>query len=158
MDAESQIISLPEFTLRPIGVIHTPFKTAEGMPIQASRSNAQGEIELLPEFAAGLDGLDDLSHLILIYVFHQALHQTELMVQPFLDNRLHGVFATRYFKRPNSLGISVVELIGRSGCQLRVDHVDMLDGTPLLDIKPYVSEFDTWQVTRPGWYGNRAHA
>ncbi|MCX6068734.1 MAG: tRNA (N6-threonylcarbamoyladenosine(37)-N6)-methyltransferase TrmO [Chloroflexi bacterium] len=146
-----------EFSMKPIGVIHTPFKEAAGMPIQSSRSTALGEIEVFPEYVAGLESIDELSDLILIYVFHEALKSPDLMVKPFLDNHEHGIFATRFYKRPNPIGISVVRLLERSGSRLKIQQVDMLDGTPLLDIKPYVPEFDIRAVEKLGWYGTRAH-
>ncbi len=103
-----------DFIMRPIGRIHTPFKEKSQTPIQFSRSTAMGEIEVFPEFEAGLDGIDDFSHLILIYAFHTEGKNTELMVKPLLDSERHGVFATRYFCRPNPLGFSVVRLIDRT--------------------------------------------
>lgn len=145
------------FYMKPIGVIRTPFKESAQMPIQSSRSDAWGEIEVFPEYEAGLESVDDLSHLILFYVFHQALESTGLMVTPFLDDQPHGVFATRFYRRPNPIGISVVRLVERNGPRLKIQSVDMLDGTPLLDIKPYVPEFDVWDVDRLGWYASRAH-
>jgi tRNA-Thr(GGU) m(6)t(6)A37 methyltransferase TsaA len=146
-----------KFFMKPIGVIHTPFSDKSATPIQASRSTAIGEIELYPEFEAGLDSIEGLSHLILIYVFHAELNSTELMVKPFLDDERHGVFATRYYSRPNPIGISVVRLIQRTGLRLQIQNVDMLDGTPLLDIKPYIPEFDVHTVDKLGWYATRAH-
>ncbi len=145
-----------DFIMRPIGRIHTPFKEKSQTPIQFSRSTAMGEIEVFPEFEAGLDGIDDFSHLILIYAFHTAGKNTELMVKPLLDSERHGVFATRYFCRPNPLGFSVVRLIDRTGLFIQVQCVDMLDETPLLDIKPYIPEFDVIQADRIGWFANRA--
>jgi len=146
-----------EFCMKPVGVIHTPFIDISQVPIQSSRSTALGEIELFPEYQAGLESIDELSHLILIYVFHAALNSSELMVKPFLDDQLHGVFATRFYRRPNPIGLSVVRLIQRNGLRLKIQAVDMLDGTPLLDIKPYVPEFDVYSVDKLGWYARRAH-
>jgi len=146
-----------EFCMKPVGVIHTPFTDISQVPIQSSRSTALGEIELFPEYQAGLESIDELSHLILIYVFHAALNSSELMVKPFLDDQLHGVFATRFYRRPNPIGLSVVRLIQRNGLRLKIQAVDMLDGTPLLDIKPYVPEFDVYSVDKLGWYARRAH-
>lgn len=146
-----------EFCLKPVGMIHTPFKEPGGGPIQSARSNAMGEIELFPEYEAGLESIEGLSHLILIYVFHQALQNAELMVTPFLDDQPHGVFSTRFYRRPNPIGLSVVRLIQRNGLRLQIQSVDMLDETPLLDIKPYVPEFDVWVVDKLGWYASRAH-
>ena len=146
-----------EFSMKPIGVIHTPFKEKTDVPIQSSRSIAFGEIEVYSEFEAGLDSIDGLSHLILIYVFHEALNSTDLMVKPFLDEEKHGIFATRFYRRPNPIGFSVVRLIQRSGSLLQIQCVDMLDWTPLLEIKPYVPEFDVRTVDKLGWYATRAH-
>ena len=123
-----------EFCMKPIGVIHTPFKERSETPIQFSRSTAFGEIEVYSEVEEGLTGIEELSHIILIYVFHQALDSKPLMVKPFLDENTHGVFATRYYARPNPIGFSIVRLIGREGPRLKIQWVDMLDGTPLLDI------------------------
>ena len=146
-----------EFCMKPIGVIRTPFKEKSETPIQSSRSMAFGEIEVFAEYEAGLESIDGLSHLILIYVFHAALNSMDLMVKPFLDDERHGIFATRFYSRPNPIGFSVVRLIQRTGPHLEIQCVDMLDGTPLLDIKPYVPEFDVRTVDKPGWYAMRAH-
>jgi tRNA-Thr(GGU) m(6)t(6)A37 methyltransferase TsaA len=143
--------------MKPIGVIHTPFTEKSETPIQSSRSSAFGEIELFSDFEAGLDSIDGLSHLILIYVFHNDLNSMELLVKPFLNDERHGIFATRYYSRPNPIGISVVRLIHRTGVRLQIQNVDMLDGTPLLDIKPYVPEFDIHTVEKLGWYATRPH-
>jgi tRNA (adenine37-N6)-methyltransferase len=143
-----------EFIMRPIGVIHSPFQEKEQTPIQPSRSQAKGQVEVYPEFAAGLEDIEGFSHIILLYVFHQSSGFT-LRVKPFLDDQQHGLFATRYPKRPNPIGISVVRLARREGNILEIEGVDVLDGTPLLDIKPYVSEFDLRNVTRSGWLEKR---
>jgi tRNA-Thr(GGU) m(6)t(6)A37 methyltransferase TsaA len=148
---------MKEFSKEPIGVIHTPYKELSCMPIQASRSTTIGEIEVFPEYEAGLESVDDLSHLILIYVFHAALNSAELMVKPFLDDKAHGIFATRFYRRPNPIGISIVRLIQRIGPLLKIQSVDMLDGTPLLNIKPYVPEFDIRTDDKLGWYATRSH-
>ena len=139
-----------EFIMRPIGVIHSPFREKEQTPIQPSRSQAKGRVEVYPEFAAGLEDIEGFSHIILLYMFHQSSGFT-LRVKPFLDDQQHGLFATRYPKRPNPIGISVVRLARRDENILEIEGVDVLDGTPLLDIKPYVSEFDLRNGTRSGW-------
>ncbi len=145
------------FLLQPIGVIHTPFTDPAQTPIQASRSTALGSIEVFPEFVDGLQDVEELSHLILLYVLHR--HDTyTLRVQPFLDDRLHGVFATRYPQRPNFIGLSIVHLLARRNHVLEFEGADMLDGTPLIDIKPYVPEFDQRTGVRVGWYGTRRKA
>jgi len=136
---------------RPIGVIHSPFQTIEQMPIQPTgKHSASGWAEIDPEFTPGLRDLDGFSHLILLYHFHRA-PAPRLSVTPFLDDRPHGVFATRAPVRPNPLGLSVVELVGISGNRLELNQVDILDGTPLLDIKPYVPAFDTPKEVQVGW-------
>jgi len=144
-----------EFTFTPIGVIHSPFHEKDQTPIQPTRSTARGTIEVLPEFAEGLEGVEGFSHIILLYIFHQS-NGYDLKVKPFLDDQLHGLFATRYPRRPNRLGLSIVELVGRDGPRLEIAGVDVLDGTPLLDIKPYVPEFDIRDVSRVGWYATRS--
>jgi len=138
-------------TYQPIGIIHTPFKSLEGMPIQPTGAQgASGWIELDAQYQDGLQDLDGFSHLYLLYHFHQA-SPAKLIVTPFLDKQPHGVFATRAPARPNPIGMSLVELVRVEGCRIDIKHVDMLDGTPLLDIKPYVSEFEAAQNVRTGW-------
>jgi tRNA-Thr(GGU) m(6)t(6)A37 methyltransferase TsaA len=140
-----------------IGLIHTPFQDTANTPIQSSRSDARGIVEVFPEYLDGLEGVEEFSHLILIYALHLAPAGVQLKVKPFLDDRLHGVFATRYPNRPNPLGLSVVRLVNRVENKLEFLGADMLDGTPLLDIKPYVPDFDIHSVSKIGWYANRAH-
>ena len=146
-----------EFLMRPIGVILTPFTDEAQTPIQPTRSQAIGQVEVDLKFAAGLQDVEGLSHLILLYVFHRSVGYS-LQVRPFLDDQAHGLFATRYPARPNPIGLSVVRLLARHGNQLEIEGVDMLDGTPLLDIKPYVPEFDVRTETRTGWYEKRSLA
>lgn len=143
-----------EFVMRPIGVIHTPFTETKGMPIQPAFSQARGQVELLPEYVEGLQDLEAFSYVILIY----ALHHTNgyaLRVRPFLDDVVRGLFATRHPCRPNPIGISTVRLLACRGAVLEVEGIDVLDGTPLLDIKPYVPDFDVKTDARAGWYENR---
>ena len=136
---------------QPIGVIHTPFKERAGMPIQpAGGSGVQGTVEVYPEFRKGLSDLKGFSHIMLLYYFHRS-EGFNLRVVPFLDTRPRGLFATRAPRRPNPIGLSVVRLLGIEDGILRVENVDILDGTPLLDIKPYVPEFDTQKAIRTGW-------
>ncbi len=139
----------------PIGIIHSPFTEKEQTPIQAARSQAIGTVEVYPEFAEGLEDIEHLSHIHLFYVFHQS-SGFQLRVKPFLDDREHGVFATRHPCRPNPLGISTVRLLSCRENTLTVEGVDVLDGTPLLDIKPYIPDFDARQDVRIGWYGTRS--
>jgi tRNA-Thr(GGU) m(6)t(6)A37 methyltransferase TsaA len=136
---------------RPIGVIHTPFKELPGMPIQPpGASGIQGALDIFPEYAEGLKDLEGFSHIILLYHFHRS-EGFNLRVTPFLDSEPRGVFATRAPKRPNPIGLSVVRLLAVEGSTARIENVDMLDGTPLLDIKPYVPEFDHQTSARAGW-------
>jgi tRNA (adenine37-N6)-methyltransferase len=146
-----------DLVFKPIGLIHTPFKEKEGTPIQAARSNASGTVEVFVDYLEGLEGVEEFSHLILLYVFDRSPAAYPLKVKPFLDDQTHGVFATRYPCRPNSLGLSVVRMLNRKEQILEVMGVDMLDGTPLLDIKPYVPEFDIHQVSATGWYDRRTY-
>ena len=144
-----------EFIMKPIGVIHSPFTDKRQTPIQASRSQAMGQVEVYPEFAEGLQDVEGFSHLILLYVFHRSSEYT-LRVKPFLDDEWRGLFATRYPSRPNPLGLSVVHLLERRDNVLEIEGVDVLDGTPLLDIKPYMPEFDVRTSVHTGWYAHRS--
>jgi tRNA-Thr(GGU) m(6)t(6)A37 methyltransferase TsaA len=139
-------------TYKPIGVIRSEHTRPEETPIQpAYATGHQGRVEVLPEYAEGLRDLDGFSHVYLIYHFHVA-DPAKLIVQPFLQDVERGVFATRAPCRPNPIGISIVRLKGRQGNVLRVDDLDVLDGTPLLDIKPYAARFDRIDATRNGWH------
>ncbi len=135
-----------------IGAIHSPFKAIADMPIQPSGAKGQlGRIELEPKLAAGLTDLEGFSHIIVLYYFHCA-GKTALTVTPFLDPEPHGVFATRAPTRPNHIGLSVLKLNAIDGNILQVENIDILDGTPLLDLKPYVPEFDQPnEDIRTGW-------
>lgn len=137
-------------SIRPIGVIHSPFKIKEKTPIQPFRSNRIGQVEVYEKFAAGMKDILGFSHIILIYWFHKS-NGCKLLVKPFLDDEPHGVFATRYPARPNQIGISVVRLLRQGNNVLFVKGIDVLDGTPLLDIKPYVPDFDAAKNVRIGW-------
>lgn len=139
-----------DFTCRPIGRIRSPFTQCRGMVIQAAFSEAEGMVEVHPDYVAGLDGIEDFSHIFLVYWFH-ASEGYRLRVKPFLDDVEHGLFAVRHPERPNPIGISVVELLEREGNRLRVRGVDVLDGTPLLDIKPFIPDFDHRDGARIGW-------
>jgi len=135
----------------PIGIIHTPHQNREGSPIQPSGAQGIiGTVEVYNEYLEGLQDLDGFSHIILIYHFHQS-QGFKLRVTPFLDTLPHGVFATRAPQRPNAIGLSVVKLLKIEGALVTVAGVDMLDGTPLLDIKPFVKEFDHVLRSRNGW-------
>jgi tRNA (adenine37-N6)-methyltransferase len=136
---------------RPIGVIRSSFQSIENMPIQpVGAAGIRGEVELFSEFAPGLKDLEGFSHIILLYHFHRAA-APRLIVTPFLDCEPRGVFATRAPSRPNAIGLSVVRLLSVEGNVLHVENVDILDGTPLLDIKPYAPEIDHHEVERAGW-------
>jgi len=140
---------------RPIGVIHTPFREPAGTPVQTtSFVGSAGNVEIDPALAAGLHDLEAFSHLILLYHLHR-VGVVKLTVTPFLDDREHGVFATRAPARPNPIGLSVVRLVGIEGTRLDIEDVDMIDGTPLLDLKPYVPAFDARDDVRVGWYADR---
>lgn len=142
------------YTYKPIGVIHSPFKEIAEMPIQPSGAiGIRGSIEIYPEYMAGLKDLDGFSHLILLYHFHRC-DVTSLEVTPFLDQQPHGVFATRAPCRPNPIGLSIVKLVCVVDASLAIANVDVLDGTPLLDIKPYVPDFDRQKRCRVGWLQN----
>ena len=136
---------------RPIGVIHTPFKEPRGTPIQpVAAEGVEGIVEVFPEYVDGLEGLEGFSHIILVYHFH-LVGRRLLKVKPYMSDRLLGIFATRAPPRPNPIGISVVRLLDIEGSILRVRDVDIVDGTPLLDIKPYVPAFDIREVESIGW-------
>jgi tRNA-Thr(GGU) m(6)t(6)A37 methyltransferase TsaA len=136
--------------IRPIGVIHSPFKKREGMPIQPFRSDKIGRVEVFEKYAAGLKDILGFSHIILIYRFHKS-RGYKLLVKPFLDDKKHGLFATRAPFRPNQIGMSVVRLLRQKKNVLFVKGIDALDGTPLLDIKPYVPQFSADKKVRIGW-------
>ena len=137
---------------KPIGIIRTPFQDPEKTPIQSCfAGESPGKIEIYPEFETGLKDLEGFSHVWLIYAFHRAAGY-ELLAKPFLDKDKKGIFATRFCKRPNSIGLSVVRLVSVKNSLIEVAGVDMLDGTPLLDIKPYVSKFDIREGSCDGWF------
>jgi tRNA-Thr(GGU) m(6)t(6)A37 methyltransferase TsaA len=141
---------------KPIGIIRSPFKDIKGMPIQPiGAKGVRGRIEIEPEYVDGLKDLVGFSHIILVYHFHLSMGFS-LEVKPFMDDRLHGVFATRAPRRPNPVGLSVVRLVRMKGRTLYIEDVDIVDRTPLLDIKPYVPEFDLIKVEREGWLLKRA--
>lgn len=142
---------MDEIKLKKIGVIHSEYKSKEGMPIQGIFSHGKGWIELNEEYIDGLKDLDGFSHIILLYHFHKS-SGFELLTKPFLDDDRHGVFATRAPKRPNQIGFSIVRLDRIERNMLYINEVDIIDGTPLIDIKPYVSKFDMRDETKCGWF------
>lgn len=143
--------------IKRIGVIHTSLVEKKDAPIQSSRSDLPGTVEVFPQYLEGLDGVEEFSHIYLLYGFHRSEPEVTLKVRPFLDDQMHGIFSTRCPCRPNLLGLSVVRLVKREGNLLLIKGADMLDGTPLWDIKPYVPEFDVFSVEKTGWYANRKY-
>jgi tRNA-Thr(GGU) m(6)t(6)A37 methyltransferase TsaA len=147
--------------LKPIGIIHTPYKRDGEVPRQAYESGEVGEIEVFKEYEEGLKDIEGFSHLIILYMFHKSvkcsvkrkyfLNSLGLLVKPYLDDIPRGLFATRSPNRINPIGLSTVKLLKREGNILKVKGVDMLDGTPLLDIKPYVPKFDRRNNVKIGW-------
>ena len=134
-----------------IGIIHSPFKEPTGTPIQPiAAQGINGTVEVFQEYTEGLKDIDGFSHVILVYHFHLS-KESSLKVKPFMDDQTHGVFSTRAPNRPNPIGISVVQLVKIEGNILQVKDLDIVDGTPLLDIKPYVPEFDIRDVKKKGW-------
>jgi len=136
--------------IKPIGIIHSPYKNLEDIPCQSYKIEKIGEIEVFKEYEEGLKDIEGFSHIIMVYYFHLSKDYS-LNVKPFLDKKLHGVFATRHPRRPNRIGISLVKLLERKGNILKIKGVDVIDGTPLLDIKPYVLEFDVRDNVKIGW-------
>jgi tRNA-Thr(GGU) m(6)t(6)A37 methyltransferase TsaA len=138
----------------PIGRIYTPFRSKSDTPIQPFRSEAVGRVEVFKQYAEGLSDTEGFSHLILLYVFHESSGY-QLTVKPFLDNQPRGLFATRYPARPNQIGLSIVKLLRREGNTLIANGIDVLDGTPLVDIKPYIPDFTPKDEIRIGWLEGR---
>jgi tRNA-Thr(GGU) m(6)t(6)A37 methyltransferase TsaA len=149
--------SMNEIKYKPIGIIHSPFKEPKGTPIQpAGAKGTNGTVEIFPAYAEGLKDIEGFSHIILLYHFHLS-KESELIVKPYMDKESHGVFAMRGPSRPNPIGISVVCLIRVEGNMLHIQDVDIVDGTPLLDVKPYIPEFDIREVQRIGWLERNVH-
>jgi len=136
--------------IKPIGIIHSPFKRKEDIPCQGYRSDKTGEVEIFDEFSEGLKDIEGFSHLIILYFFHESEDFSPL-VKTFLDEEPHGIFACRHYNRPNPIGISIVKLLKRKGNKLKIGQIDVLDGTPLLDVKPYVPKFDERENIKIGW-------
>jgi len=142
---------MDEITYKPIGVIHSPFKEPKGTPIQSAGAvDVEGTVEVFPEYADGLKDIEGFSHLFLIYHFHLSEKQS-LKVKPFMDDKAHGIFAIRGPGRPNPIGISIVRLLKVEDTILHVKDIDIVEGTPLLDIKPYIPQFDIREVEKIGW-------
>jgi len=137
--------------VKPIGIIHSPFTQSAGMPIQpAVAGGAEGRVEVFPEYSPGLKDLEGFERIWLVYWFDRSADY-KLLVRPYLDPAERGLFATRAPSRPNPIGISPVRLLGVEGNIIRIGDVDILDGTPLLDIKPYSPRFDVFKGARSGW-------
>jgi tRNA-Thr(GGU) m(6)t(6)A37 methyltransferase TsaA len=141
--------------IHPIGRIHSPHKSKDECPIQpAYSSNAEGKVEVFEEYAGGLKDIGAFSHLHLLYLFDRA-GKIELVRPTFLDDKPHGIYASRHPCRPNGIGISIVRLLRQEGNILVVEGLDVLDGTPLLDIKPYIPMFDVISSASNGWVGEK---
>lgn len=148
---------MKKITYKPIGVIHSPFKEPKGTPIQPEGAKGiDGTVEVFPEYAEGLKDVEGFSHIILIYHFHLS-KDASLKAKPFMDSEPRGVFAMRGPSRPNPIGISVVRLVRIEKSILHIQDVDIVDGTPLLDIKPYVPRFDVREVDNIGWLEENIH-
>jgi len=142
------------YVYKPIGVIYTPFKEKKDTPIQPAFSeNTGGKIEIFDEFAEGLKDLEGFSHIFLLYHFHLA-DECRLRIMPFLEDKEHGIFSIRHYNRPNPIGLSLVKLEEVNGNILTVSGADMLDETPLQDIKPYMPRFDSIKDAAGGWTDN----
>lgn len=140
------------YEIKPIGIIHSPFKKREDTPIQpVFAKGAEGTVELLPGYAEGISDIDGFERIWLIYLFDR-VREVKLKVVPFRDTVERGVFATRAPSRPNSVGLSAVKLIGVEGSNLKVVDIDILDGTPLIDIKPYIPQVDSFPDSKAGWF------
>ncbi|MBC8415907.1 MAG: tRNA (N6-threonylcarbamoyladenosine(37)-N6)-methyltransferase TrmO [Candidatus Cloacimonetes bacterium] len=149
---------MKEITFKPIGIIHSPFKEPVGIPIQpAGAKGIKGNIEIFEEFKEGLKDLDGFSHIVLLFNFHLS-EGYKLEVMPFMEDKIRGVFATRAPRRPNQIGMSIVRLEKVEDNILHISNVDIIDGTPLLDIKPFVSKFDCFDINeneKVGWLKKR---
>jgi tRNA-Thr(GGU) m(6)t(6)A37 methyltransferase TsaA len=140
-----------QLKLESIGIIHSPYQKKEDIPIQGVfKPEGVGSIEVFDQYAEGLTDVEGFSHLLIVYYFHKS-KSFSLLGKPFLEDKLHGIFAIRSPHRPNHLGVSVVRLLERDGNTLKVGEIDVFDGTPLLDIKPYVPKFDERKNVKIGW-------
>ncbi len=146
-----------EIKYKPIGIIHSPFKEPKGTPVQSTGAKGiDGTVEVFPEYAEGLMDVEGFSHIILIVHFHLS-KKASLKIKPYMDNQVHGIFAIRGPSRPNPIGISIVHLVRIEENTLHIQDIDIVDGTPLLDIKPFVPEFDIREVTKIGWLEKNVH-
>ncbi|MHA2390636.1 MAG: tRNA (N6-threonylcarbamoyladenosine(37)-N6)-methyltransferase TrmO [Promethearchaeota archaeon] len=147
---------LPEkICFKPIGIIHSPFKTLKGIPIQSALSESRGVIEIFPEYIDGLKDLSGFSHIYCLYFFDMVKLPVPLHSKPFLDNEERGVFAIRTPFRPNPLGISILEILEIEHNNINVIGIDILDKTPILDIKPYIDQIDNIKTKRIGWINGK---
>ena len=142
---------MKEIIYKPIGIIHSPFKKTKGTPIQPiAAKDTEGVIEVYPEYSEGLLDLDGFSHIILLFHCHLS-NKMFLKVKPYMDDIEHGVFSTRAPSRPNSIGLSIVSLVKIEKNLLYIKEIDIVDETPLLDIKPYIEKFDYRENSKKGW-------
>jgi len=153
MTSRNEAAAVP-ISITPIGIVHSPFAAPEGMPIQAALSDAVGTLEIYPEYRDGLSDIAGFDYLILLYHFHM-IRREPLRVTPFLDDEPRGVFATRAPTRPNRIGLSVVKLLNVTENILDIGNIDMVSGTPVIDIKPYVPAFDSRTGCRVGWFADK---
>ncbi len=145
-----------QFSVKPIGIIRSPYKTMNDAPHQGRFSDVVCEIEIFEEYSAGLRDIELCTHLIILYWLHKAKRDTLIAIPPH-DNKTHGVFATRSPHRPNPIGFAAVELIERKGNILKVRGLDAIDLTPVIDIKPYSSEIDCFDNAKIGWFKKFKH-
>jgi tRNA-Thr(GGU) m(6)t(6)A37 methyltransferase TsaA len=144
-----------EYTIKSIGIIHTPYKSKEECPIQGFlQPEGKGIVEVFSEYVEGLKDIDTFSHIFLFYIFDKA-GEVKLVRPTFLDDSAHGIFASRHPCRPNSIGISIVKLLKRKENILEINGMDILDGTPLIDIKPYIPRFDYFSEANNGWVASK---
>jgi len=142
---------MEEIKLNPIGVVHSPFKEPSGVPKDSTDGmNYQGTVEIFPQYKDGLKDLDGFSHIIILFYFHKSEYY-HLISKPYLDDHPRGVFATRSPHRPNLIGLSVVKLLRIDDNIIYVRGIDMIEGTPVLDIKPYIPEFESNEGIKIGW-------
>jgi tRNA (adenine37-N6)-methyltransferase len=145
-----------EITIKPVGVIYSPFVEQKGTPIQPSGATGiKGWIDIFPQYEAGLKDIEGFERIWLLYHFNRA-GEEKLTVKPYMDTEERGVFATRSPCRTNKIGMSCVKLVRREGCKLFVEDIDILNETPLIDIKPYAPQFDVYEVTATGWLGSNS--
>ncbi|MFX1402137.1 MAG: tRNA (N6-threonylcarbamoyladenosine(37)-N6)-methyltransferase TrmO [Promethearchaeota archaeon] len=136
---------------KPIGVIHSPYKDLKGIPIQATMSDTKGEIEIFSQYANGLKELKEFSHLFCLYIFDMVRLPAPLLSKPFLEDKIKGVFSIRTPFRPNPIGLSILEIIELKQNIIYVNNLDILDKTPVIDIKPYIPQFDFRDTDKIGW-------